>query len=355
MMNTPFMVADGTTFRARQVLRMLASRYPTYALVVHYSNQAPDLEMERGVTALPLPGKFKQYRLLLYAFAFIKTLGVRPDILYAVNDSRHFRYNRFIANLLGIPMVHEMHSIGSKETEELGRGEDEIAAARERERRIATGADHIVVLSEEAAAYYDRYKPDITLIPATVLGVKERAARSHRAGRDTRVVGLIGPFERRRNVAELQFVTSNLDKFDPRIRIKVIGICTDRVEDPRLDYTGLIKSKEEYLDTVSRLDAVLVPSSIATFGPLTKIVETMSLGVPVFTTPKGATGIGYLEDGANIIIASEDDLVDTVNQLVFDEAKMRDIGQRAMETIKQHYSEAANAERLYGLIERALG
>jgi glycosyltransferase involved in cell wall biosynthesis len=251
-------------------------------------------------------------------------------------------------------LIYEIHSIISKECAERGAGGDTIREILASEKKVVSSADYVVVLSDEAEEFYRLINPQITVIPATVKEVSCNAKQLVGSGDGTKKVGLVGPYDNPRNLAELRFVYENLGRFDGRIRFRVLGIFSERMDDPRMEYLGFLASKQDFLESISALDAVIVPSRIATFGPLTKIVETMMCGVPVFTTPKGATGLSHLVDGVNIFISPEEDIVERVNKSLFDDSLMRRVGAEAKRTIHEHFSAEANSKKLFELVDKTL-
>lgn len=48
----------------------------------------------------------------------------------------------------------------------------------------------------------------------------------------------------------------------------------------------------------------------------------------VFATPKGMGGLYWIEQGKHILVFGEDELLDKVNQLIFDNELMTDVGKK---------------------------
>jgi len=48
-LNTRFMVSDGTTFRDKEMLRILSSQYRTYGMMIHCAHLGLTPEVEEGV------------------------------------------------------------------------------------------------------------------------------------------------------------------------------------------------------------------------------------------------------------------------------------------------------------------
>ncbi len=116
-------------------------------------------------------------------------------------------------------------------------------------------------------------------------------------------------------------------------------------------YVGYLDSIQDYVDQLSRLDAVLVYKSVAP-GPYTKVLESMSCSLPVFTVPKAVVGFEHVEHGIDILILEDDsELIDSINELIFDEKVMREIGRNARIRVKKYYSKKVNEKKLVDIIE----
>jgi glycosyltransferase involved in cell wall biosynthesis len=172
--------------------------------------------------------------------------------------------------------------------------------------------------------------------------------RKRQRWQDSRVVGLIGPFDYKWNEGALQFLENNAEQFDKRIEFAIIGRCESRKHLDRCFYAGFVEDLPEFL---SSLDAILVARRLSTSGPLNKIVQSMSCSLPVFTTPQGMLGMDYAEHGRDIIVAEESEMARTINSLIFDESLMRSIGQKARQTVQKHYSYEANATKLVRILD----
>ena len=173
-------------------------------------------------------------------------------------------------------------------------------------------------------------------------------------------VGLVGPFlseyDTNRNFVVssylLEFLYKNIDKFDKRINFIVIGQCDDKIANDRISYTGYLNDFQEYVDQLTLLDAVLVPAKFSSFGALTKVLEPMACSVPVFTTPAGLVSFDHVTPGEDMLVCDEAELVEKVNENLFDVELMESVGKNARRTVETYYSTATNSEKLIRVIER---
>jgi glycosyltransferase involved in cell wall biosynthesis len=170
---------------------------------------------------------------------------------------------------------------------------------------------------------------------------------------DRKLIGLIGPFDAAsaRQRGSLEFLVREIRNFDSRIDFAVIGRCDERIDDKRITYTGYLDSIKDYISRLHELDGVLIAEGAMTYGPLNKIIEPMACSLPVFATPKGAVALYWVEPGRDIFVFDENELVDKINQLVFNDRLMQNIGENARKVVNQYYSKKANEEKLFGIME----
>jgi glycosyltransferase involved in cell wall biosynthesis len=147
-------------------------------------------------------------------------------------------------------------------------------------------------------------------------------------------------------------VKSQIDQFDDSIHFLVIGKCNDILVHPRFSFTGYIEDPVKYSETIANLDAVLVIEEVPTSGPLNKILEPMSLGVPVFTTPEGAIGLDHLENGQNIFIQDRSRIVRVVNGTLQEKDILTSVGSGARQMVETHYGVETNTERMVDVVRR---
>lgn len=214
-------------------------------------------------------------------------------------------------------------------------------------------ASYVVAEVEYAFEYYKRFTRNICLIPLFVdETVFKRSNRVNKPQADgAKVIGVIGPFLIDVNQVYLDFLYDNLGKFDSRIRFVVIGECHRKIKSDRITYTGYLPSLQDYVDQLSSLDGTMLIHKPLDPGPYTKILDSMACSLPVFTTPQGMLGIEYAQPGRDILVFEQDRLVDKVNELVFNEGLMREIGSNARIAVEKFYSRSANKNKLLQILE----
>lgn len=355
-------IDNGTTVRVKRTLALL-SRYHM-ATIVTSSSKATKIEGCEGVRIINLGGHGAG-RLAKVRPSFIRILPIalwsanlasvimknRFDLLFCANDKFGFLALYLLSKIRKYKLIFEAHGIFSEQYKEISRSGLGLRLIKLIEKLVIQYADRVIALSPNILEFYRRYNARIELLPVFLDDELFRASEKRPRNDSLKRVGLIGPFDTTRNVSSLQFLYSNINKFDNRLHFVVIGRCEHRIYDHRLEYTGYLPSTQDYIRQLSCLDAVLVVEKIATSGPLNKIVEPMACGVPVFTTPKGMVGLYWVEPGRDIFVFEEDELVDKINELIFDDEPMRKVGENARKTVERYYSKKANEEKLLKILE----
>lgn len=277
------------------------------------------------------------------------------DVVLCSNDWFGFSVLHWLSVIHKHRVIFEAHGILSVEYRDLGRSKVVVKFAQLLERYVVKHADAVVALSQDIFNFYKNYNHVIELVPVFLdtERYKPDFQRQQELRKKYRVsgklIGLIGPFNLKFNEHFLTFLYENINRFNNRIKFMIIGHCDYRIENERIIYTGYV---EDYIDHVSCLDCVLVPSEIATTGPLNKVLEPMSLGLPVFTTPAGLVGLDYVTPGKDILVFEEKDLVDKIHELIFNEEFIKEIGGNARHTVETHYSKEVNMKKLTAVFER---
>lgn len=276
------------------------------------------------------------------------------DVVYCSHDWFGFLTYFLLSKIYKYKIIFEAHSILSEEHKEMGYSKIRVKLNQIHEKFVIKHADHVIALSENTFKFYEKYNKNIDLVPVFIdedMFKINKEIESKKYQRDFKLIGLIGPFNTIVNECFLDFLYENTKRFDDKIKFVVIGKYDNKIENERIIYTGYLESIRDYIDTLSNLDAVLIPSKIATSGPLNKIIEPMSCSLPVFTTPKGMVGLYYIEHGKDIHVFKEDELVDNVNELIFDDELMKEIGKSARITVEKYYSKKANEKKLIEIIK----
>lgn len=341
--------SDGTTIRAIRILRILKNHY-NLSLITR-ANEMQELKgLEDVKVIIAKPDKTKMWNLKLIPI-MIKN---KFDIVYCSNDWFGFLTYYLLSKIYKYKIIFEAHSILSEESKEKSHSKIRVMLNQIFERFIIKHADYVIALSENTLKFYINYTKNIELIPVFIdmnLFKVTNEIKAEKRKRIKKIIGLIGPFDSTFNTYFLDFLYTNIKLFDEKIEFLIIGRCNNKIKNEKITYTGYLDSLNDYVEVLSSLDAVLIPSKIATYGPLNKIIEPMSCSLPVFTTPKGVVGLYYVEHGKDILVFEDNIIIDKINELIFDEESMGTIGENARATVEKYYSKQVNEQRLIQIIE----
>ncbi|MGA2158531.1 MAG: glycosyltransferase [Dehalococcoidia bacterium] len=338
---------DGTMVRALRTYRLLSEKHEV--ILIAKTNKAVGGKTGGKDTWLlraPLRAiQMAWWSLKLVVIAIVQ----RFDVIYCSNDYYGFPALFACSKILKYKLIYEAHSIMSADLLECGWPSVIVKLFEKLETFILKKADFIVALTPNVFEYCKGLNNKVELIPLFLDGREPL----HKISKDpfVKTIGLIGPFNEPRKRENLKFLYSNLDKFNHRIRILIIGHCDDRVKTDIVNYTGYLETTDDYLYQISRLDAVIVPEKMETTGTPTRIIDPMSCAVPVFTTPKGVVGLHWIEKSKDIFVFELDTLIDQINKLVFDDELMAQVGINGRQLVEQYYSRNINQKKLTAILE----
>ncbi len=342
---------DGSTVRPRRIIEILKNHYEI--ILITGANEKLQLNCLIDVDVVNIKLNNKKF----WNFKIIPIIIKKKfDVIYCSNDFFGFFSYYLLSKIYKYKIIYEAHSIVSKENAEIKATEIKIKICQILEKFVVKHADYVIALSENTFNFYKKYNKNIELIPVfldeTVFKINKEIETKKYQRQELKLICIIGPFESIFNLNFLEFLYANIDRFDNRIHFVIIGKCDNIIENKKIAYTGYIYSIQEYVNVLSSLDAVLIPSKIATFGPLNKIIEPMSCSLPVFTTPKGLVGLYYVEPNKDIFVFEEYELVNKINDLIFKVELMEKVGQNARIVVEKYYSKTANERKLMEIIEK---
>ena len=344
---------DGTTVRARRIAKILKNYYEIFFIT--RTNSSDKLCRINDIDVISVnPENTKLWNLKL-VLPISKT---KFRIVYCSNDWFGFITYYLLSKFLNYKIIFEAHSILSHESKEMGINGIKLKSREILEKFVIKNADQVIALSKNTFDYYQIFNPKIELIPVFVdenLFKKNASSISNNSHNNSKkLLGIIGPFNTDFNKNFLNYIYNNISYLDPRIDIVAIGKFDTYISSDRIRYTGYIDSIQDYVDTLSSLDAVIIPSDTATYGPLNKIIEPMSCSLPVFTTPKGMIGLYYVENGKDILVFEINCLIENINRLIFDDELMNKIGSNARTVVETYYSTKVNNDKLLNIISNLL-
>jgi glycosyltransferase involved in cell wall biosynthesis len=299
------------------------------------------------------PRILKLFPLLLWNFIlFVRILKYKPRMIWCEHDWFGFPSILLISKLTKAKVIFEAHSILSEEARGLGITGLGLRIRILYEIFVIKNSQVVIALSSNTYEFYREYANNIELIPVFVdeeLFTKRSGATTKG---DNKYIGLVGPFTSVRGKGTLEFVYKNLDKFNSRIRFVVIGKCADIYDNERMEYAGYLNTWDDFIERLSNLNAVLVAEKLKTSGPLTKIIDSMACGVPVFTTPPGLVGLYWIENGRDIFAFDENEMVSKVNELIFNDELMRKTAGNARKIVEQYYGKKVNEQKITQILKQ---
>ena len=352
MIGTDVRNYNGQTFRARMLSRVFQELYD--ARIFFCYSDRDKIPPEMGMAENKYSRRFNKR--LFSKFPFFLNLLLdkdKYDVIYICGEFKTFPFYLLIARIKGIKIVFEAESILSKESEDSGCSALLLASNRVLERFVARNSDHFVALSQDIQEFYSSHNDRISVINAILNEIWFENIREDISPQGKKKVGLIGPFTNARNNSELTFVLDSLDRFDSNVEFHIFGKCDRELpKDSKLVYIGFIQDYSEYRMRLAEMDMVLVPSSIATYGPLTKILEPMACGVPVFTTPAGFFGLDNIEKDQDIFVFDRDVLVEQFNSNLVKIDKLNDLRMSGRTKVAKYYSYEYNKNKLSSIISK---
>lgn len=361
--------AMGITVRVYRLVDILKKRGFSISVITSSDNNHDKLAGMDGVHIISLGMKLLTYKSLPFPVKFIPILlwnlkltltllKNKFDVVYCSHEWLGFLPVYLVSKIRKYKVGFDADSIFSKNHEAIGHSGMLLKLDQSLEKFVMKHSDFIITDCNSTLEFYQVFNSRIDVVPLFVDTMLFRATTKPKTP-DTKIIGLIGPFdvgrEYVRQRTSLEFLYSRLKDFDSRVSFVVIGHCDNRIVHNRVKYTGYLDSVHDYASQLSHLDALLVPERISTTGPLTKLIEPMSCSLPVFTTPEAMLGLEWAKPGRDIFVFEENELVDNINKLIFDDAMMTEIGKNARDVVERYYSKMVNEDKLVRIMESVAG
>lgn len=163
----------------------------------------------------------------------------------------------------------------------------------------------------------------------------------------------LGAMNWRPNVEAVETVLKYLPDFiknDSSVEFTIAGIQSreryDHLESDSISVAGFVPDLKEFVSEQGILVAPIQSGS----GVRIKILEMMSMGIPVITTTLGAQGIA---DTSGISVAdNKDELIEAVYTLTSDENKRAELGKKAKSIITLHHNSETIRKKILEFISR---
>ncbi|MEQ1634881.1 MAG: glycosyltransferase family 4 protein, partial [Planctomycetota bacterium] len=117
---------------------------------------------------------------------------------------------------------------------------------------------------------------------------------------------------------------------------------------PGIEVTGRVPETPPYFD---RAAVAIAPLRLAR-GVQNKVLEALSMGMPVVSTPQAAQGLGDVPEGTLSIHSRPDEMVATIRSLFDSPARARTQGLAAASWVREHFRWQNMYQRLDAMFAR---
>ncbi len=222
------------------------------------------------------------------------------------------------------------------------------------ERLVARRFDVSLVCSDREKVLFQEHIPDVepTVLPNGV-DVEHFQSQGDEQRQPTTVI-FTGVMDYEPNVhGVLWFVNEcwpQLRRAFPDARLLIVGsrplrsIC--QLFRDGILVTGRVPETPPYFD---RAAVAIAPLHLAR-GVQNKVLEAMSMGLPVVATGNAAQGLGAVPPDTLIVADTVADTVAAIHRLFNDPNQAREVGQRAAAFVRQHYT----WERMFQILDNIL-
>lgn len=166
------------------------------------------------------------------------------------------------------------------------------------------------------------------------------------------VVGMSGNFNYSPNVNAAQYLIDSVMDILPRdIQVRIIGFNAKRFQSSAQRHSNLtIKSNvSDMTAELKKLDVSLAPMQDGS-GMQHKILDAMSLGIPVITNRFGLGSIKAEHNQSVLLYRNTDELVNLICQLRDNSSLLHRIGTGGLKIVDSCYSEASVRQKIYAVI-----
>jgi len=262
-----------------------------------------------------------------------------------------------------ILLKHSVHAVDARE-ERKRRGAFsprwiiEEWVVRQFEARTCRAASVVCAVNTEDATELDRLyrlkKPTVAIPVGVDLDAFPRRVSAPR----TRTIGFFGNMTWAANIDAVNWfakeIMPEVNRTHPDAIFRVIGLGSEHLRksltDPHLEFAGRVASIPEAMADIS----VGVVPIVSGTGIRFKLLEMLSMGLPIVTTSLGKLGTDCV-DGQHVMVADEPTkFAEMVNLLLSDSGLRETLSQRAVELAKGH-SWNAIFGRIQDLVDNVIG
>jgi glycosyltransferase involved in cell wall biosynthesis len=172
------------------------------------------------------------------------------------------------------------------------------------------------------------------------LVVKSHSIKDYKTSSSKFIIGMSGNFNYSPNINAAYFlIRSILPLLHEDIELRLIGFNADRFISEAFQLKNLkIKNNVPSIPEHVKLLDVSIAPMLDGSGMQNKIIDAMSLGVPVITNKFGLGSIQAIPDKSIIIYDDQESLISSIKRLSKDEALLRSIGEEGYKLIQSKYT-----------------
>lgn len=380
----PYPLNSGGQIRMFNNIKMLSKNYIVDLLYISNDNSQPEslIEMKkycRNVHSF----EFKKYKFILntllglfrnskplqvnyYYFKEMQNWIDKNSNEYDLIFCNHIRTTEYVKNIKRFKIVDFVDSIAMNYEKALKNSSFlwklvylvECKRVREYEAYVNQTFDKSMVTSVIDSEYIEKTSKKQVKIINHFISKKIDFEKLANVIQEEKSICFLGKMNYEPNVnAVIYFANEILPKLKskiPNIKFYVIGGSpTERIK--KLTSQGIIITGfVDDIDTlISKMNLFVAPM-ISGSGIQTKILEAMLLKKCVVTTPIGAEGLENLTGDELIITKDSTDMIERIESLLLDSGKMKSVGERAYNYIKNNLTEESVSKEFLQYIEEDL-
>ncbi len=317
------LVHRGSAWRPKYVVKSVLGPYPLLFESYHNSQMLSLLADELAI------GKYDLVH-LEPGYVWPSLPKTSTPVVVAEHNIEHTIYEDFVRQV-SLPILRPpMHM--------------DVAKMKRWEKRIWKEATNVIAVSPDDKAEIESAsgRGDIRVVPNGV----DLASFPYNPKKSISLTNpiflYVGSFAWMQNRDAVQYLVSDiwpsLKAKYPGAQLHVVGRNAPKtlVETLTRSDIRIMNRVENIQKEFASADVLLAPLRIGG-GTKFKVLEAMAAGVPVVTTPLGATGMNVTERDICIAENAEDFIVKT-EQIIFDDKKRMDMVDHARRVIETHYS-----------------
>lgn len=283
-------------------------------------------------------------------------------------ESVFFPFGLLLSRFFGKKIILDTHYVGKLQASKYNRGILRLSFLREflwdiLERFSSRLSDFFIVVSEEEMSFikeeYGINESKILVIPVTVELPKMKVSHQKLGEvldkwglRNKIVIMFLGMLETPPNMDAVKYIIDELAPFLWKRREEVIFLIIGKGKEqfrgsmpPNVIFTGFVEDVSPFFELS---DLCIAPLRMGA-GIKTKILEYMSYGKLVLTTPVGVEGI-KLDEVSSVIVSDIEGYPEILLNIINDLEKMKRKGKSGKEIIKKHYTPSVITKKISEII-----